>query len=161
MSKYILVESFDNPVLIELAKEANKDGYIVFRKSNLNEIPIKLKKYLYNNGLFEKRDSAYSVLDNLFSLHRLVMCCYKNIIGLKVHHILKQVRLNAITQTVPVAHKRHVEIDKMPIKEGIEESEKLQAELQQKIFRPSKNTLANDSDIILEILRMKGQKDEN
>lgn len=161
MTKYMYVGNIKKPVVVELEQDANSGGYIVFRKSNLDKIPKPLRKIIFKGGLYEKTESAHNDYDNLFSLHRLVVCCYTNIVGIRTHHILKDVKRNNITNLIPLPHDKHTEIDRMPTERGIEESEKVQLELRNKLFKPKRNTLANDDDLILDILKMKGKADEN
>ena len=161
MKRYLYVGNIKKTQLIELEQDANSGGYIVFRKSNLKTLPKGLKEILFKNGLFEHIEAAYRKYDNLFTLHRLVLCCYEKIANLEVHHILKDVIFNSIINLIPISKENHIKIGKQFEEQGIAESEKVQLRLRNKIFKPKKNTLANDDDLILEILNMKGQIDEN
>lgn len=151
--RFILIENIENPILIPLKEGTNRDGYIVFAKSNLEKVPKKIKEKFFNNGLYKKLASALNEYNGLFNLHRLVLCLYDNILEYEVHHIGKNPFVNNICNLIMVKRELHIEIDKMPIEEGKVESLNLQNKLKDKLFKPSRNTLSQNPKLIIEILK--------
>lgn len=158
---YILIENIEKPILIELRRAPHKDNYVVFCKDDLrHNIPKALFNALIKNGLYEKAVNGLKKNNSYFGLSRLVACLYQNIIGVRVHHIHKNVGLNDVTRLLPVRENIHDILDALPVDEGVKKSIEIQIRQKKKIFK-HRNTLASDDDLILDILKMRGAKIES
>jgi hypothetical protein len=103
--------------------------------------------------LYEKLESAKNNNDNQFGLHRLVACLYQNTLNHEIHHIDKNNQRNDTCNLVKVKRDKHVWIDKLPISEGKRISIGMQAEQKRIIFKSPRQTLAQNENLILEILK--------
>lgn len=157
MERYVLIENIERPVLIKLDEDWHKDGYIIFRKRNLYKLPKQVKKYLIKNGLYKSIESANNSHDNLFNLHRLVLCLYVNIVGYIVHHIENNVNINNISNLVRVTQAKHDEIELLGLDAGKKESYREQ----KRLCKLKRKTLAEDEELVLKILKLRGLKDES
>jgi hypothetical protein len=152
LTYFILIENIKEPILIELKKDFNKGGYVVFRKKNLDKLPKAVKQKLIKNGLYKKLSSGHNGYNNLFLLHRLVLCLYINIVDFFVHHIHNHVLINNICNLVKVTQEKHDEIEALGKEAGMAEA----YNEQQKMFSRSRSTLAQNAELVLNILKLRG-----
>ena len=150
----LLVENIRKPMLVDFRRVKHRDGYVTFKKNQLRlKIPSPLYKMLVRNGLYQTKESGFNKNNSYLLLNRLVMCLYQNIIGDEVHHIDKNLEINNIFNLLKISHGLHDKIDNMPIEEGIKVSRVMQAKDKCKIFKQPRNTLAQNPNLILELLR--------
>lgn len=157
---YVIVENIKKSILVKLKTESHADKYIVFLKNALrSKIPKCVYKHLVKNGLYGSIENGIKLDNTRFGLSRLVACLYHNILGLEVHHIYKDVSLNDISSLVPVSRDVHVRLDKLPLEQGMQQSNIIQKKLLQESLK-SRITLASNDSVILEFLELR-QKDSN
>jgi len=155
---YVLIENIKKPIIVELKRASHVDNYVVFMKKNLRDnIPVDLYNSFVERGLCSNIENGRKEADLRVGIYRVVLCLYQNILGQDIHHIYKDIELNDITNIVPLEVSPHKRIDKIEIEKGIAESLAIQKEQKCKIFK-EKQTLANNKEIILELLKMKLQQ---
>lgn len=150
---YLLIENIANSNLIKMEQSDENKKYIVFKKMKFKRqlANYNLCMKLFKNGLYESYQSAINRNDNLFSQHRLVACLYQNIQGQKIHHIDKNKKNNDVCNLVKLREKRHDWVDKLLVDIGKQVSVRMQKRQKRKIFKSTRNTLAQK--LILEILK--------
>ena len=151
---YIVVENINNPILpLDLQVFKNYSRYIVTKQNLLKNLPKKLYKKLIDNGIFEKLETAQSVKNSTFSVHRLVLSLYTECLNQKVHHIDYRRGFNAIYNLINVIESKHIKLHKLDKKVAIIESIKEQNKLKLKLASLKRNTLAEN--LIPEMLKLR------
>lgn len=151
MSEYYLFigNTTDKDQIIPLETEKHKDDYIRMYKNNLkNIIPSKLFKKLCKRGLYKNIKSANNNYDNRIVVHRLVACIHYEILDKEIHHMNKIRSDNWIGNLLPVTTKKqHDKAD-----DNFEYAQQLKREFD--AIKPTRNTVANNSEVVIDILEM-------
>lgn len=161
---YLLIENIKTPYLVKMKHYTNSGGYHVANKSIFNKKPLKGKlcRNLLINGLHANKKDKESDYPKSFLLHRLVTCLYQNTLGYEIHHINKDRLQNNVCNLVKARKKRHDWIHKLPDDVGIGVSLRMQRRQKRKIYKQQRNTLAQNENLIIEILNKskRGKKNE-
>lgn len=151
---YLIVENCKTPLFIELKITDKHSEYVKIDKVALkNVLPKNILYTLAKNGLCTTIENTMKEGTNPFTIHRLTMCLYKNILGLTVHHNDKNKYNNAITNLTPLDNFTHQKLDVKPEPAFTQLTQKYNKEFEVKYFKAKRNTLANRGENLLTILQ--------
>lgn len=153
VNRYIIIENTSHQICARIAVTKNQYGYIIGLKNDLKKIfPAKLLDRLFKNHLYQNIESAYNDYNNYWSLQRLVCSLYTKICDRVVHHINKLKMVNNITNLLPVTKEEHIQLEDYD-EDGML-ARKMQAAFKRKSNRCRNQTVANNDDVILQILKL-------
>lgn len=157
VNRYIIIENTNHPICTRITVTKNQYGYIIGLKNDLKKIfPAKLLDRLFKNHLYQNIESAYNDYNNYWSLQRLVCCLYTKISDKVVHHINKLKMVNNITNLLPVTREEHTQLEDYDENEML--VQKMQVAFKKKVNRCKNQTVANNDDVILQVLKLASER---
>lgn len=140
-------------------KKKTSGYYKVDREFLLNFLGQKIFDILVRRGMYESGDDSEKESD--IYIQRFILTLVYIIIGLQVHHLLKNLAQNDFAHLVPIEVGIHQKVDRMDFLEGIDKSLKIERTEQIKQFADeeekklrSRNYFQSREETIIEILEL-------
>lgn len=150
---YLIVENCKTPLFIQLKITDKESDYVKIDKIALkNALPKNILEILAKNGLCTTVENTTKEGTNPFTIHRLTMCLYKNILGLTVHHNDKDKLNNVINNLTPLEAWKHQKLDTQPEPKYYFETSEFHETFVDEYFKQKRDTLASRGRNLLTIL---------